>query len=43
MRAYQITSHDLPPCVTDLATPTPQPGEIRVRIHACGLNFADLL
>ncbi|MEQ9694643.1 NADPH:quinone oxidoreductase family protein [Shimia sp. SDUM112013] len=43
MRAYQITSHDELPQVTDLPMPEPGPGEIRVRIRACGLNFADLL
>ncbi len=43
MRAYQITSHDIPPALTNLPIPEPAPGEIRVRIHACGLNFADLL
>ncbi|MDV4146056.1 NADPH:quinone oxidoreductase family protein [Shimia sp. FJ5] len=43
MRAYQITSHDTPPALADLPMPEPRTGEIRVRIHACGLNFADLL
>jgi NADPH2:quinone reductase len=43
MRAYQITSHDTAPALAELPTPQPGPGEIRVRIHACGLNFADLL
>lgn len=43
MRAYQITSHDTPPALADLPMPEPRNGEIRVRIHACGLNFADLL
>ena len=43
MRAFQITSHDTPPAIANLPVPEPQPGEVRVRIHACGLNFADLL
>jgi len=43
MRAFVLTSTDVPPAVTDLPMPEPAPGEIRVRIHACGLNFADLL
>ena len=43
MRAYQITCHDTAPALAELPTPQPGPGEIRVRIHACGLNFADLL
>jgi len=29
--------------MTDVAMPDPAAGEIRLRIHACGLNFADLL
>ncbi len=29
--------------VQDVATPTPGPGQIRVRVHACGVNFADTL
>lgn len=43
MRAFEITSHETPGKVTDIPVPTPGPGEIRLRIHACGLNFADLL
>ncbi|SHJ03000.1 NADPH2:quinone reductase [Shimia gijangensis] len=43
MRAYQITSHEIRPDVTDIAKPEPSKGEIRIRIGACGLNFADLL
>lgn len=43
MRAYQITSHDSPPSLADLPVPEPKSGQLRVRIHACGLNFADLL
>lgn len=43
MRAYQVTSHETPPTVTELPMPEPAKGEIRVRIGACGLNFADLL
>ncbi|WP_397542314.1 zinc-binding dehydrogenase [Roseovarius salis] len=29
--------------VNDIAVPEPRPGEVRIRIGACGLNFADLL
>jgi len=43
MRAYQITSHETRPEVLDLPMPEPGPGEIRVKVGACGLNFADLL
>lgn len=43
MKAYQVHSHDAAPEIHDVAVPDPAAGEIRVRIHACGLNFADLL
>ncbi|MGR3495593.1 NADPH:quinone oxidoreductase family protein [Citreimonas sp.] len=43
MRAYQVTSFDAPPRLAEIAMPEPAAGEIRVRIAACGLNFADLL
>ncbi|SNS21421.1 NADPH:quinone oxidoreductase family protein [Antarctobacter heliothermus] len=43
MRAYYLTDHNSPPCLTDIAVPEPALGEIRLRIAACGLNFADLL
>jgi NADPH2:quinone reductase len=43
MRAFQIKSFDTPPMVEDVPVPEPAEGEIRVRIHACGVNFADLL
>ncbi|MDX2485342.1 MAG: NADPH:quinone oxidoreductase family protein [Pseudodonghicola sp.] len=43
MRAYHMETQDGPPRLTELAVPTPGPGEIRVAIRACGLNFADLL
>ena len=29
--------------LTEVAAPAPGPGEVQVRIAACGLNFADLL
>jgi len=31
------------PILTDAPVPTPAPGQARVRVAACGLNFADLL
>ncbi|MFP7571207.1 NADPH:quinone oxidoreductase family protein [Marivita sp. S2033] len=43
MKAYRVQTHDAHPTLTDIAMPDPADGEIRVKIHACGLNFADLL
>ena len=43
MRAWQIATLDHPPTLIDLPEPAPGPGEARLAIHACGLNFADLL
>ncbi len=43
MRAFVLASPDTPPALTDLPIPEPGPGEVRLRIRACGLNFADLL
>ncbi|KUF11198.1 NADPH:quinone oxidoreductase family protein [Pseudoponticoccus marisrubri] len=43
MRALLLSSFDAPPALADRPEPVPAPGEIRLRIAACGLNFADLL
>lgn len=43
MRAWQIAALDHPATLLDLPEPTPGPGQARLAIHACGLNFADLL
>lgn len=43
MRAFVLSSTDTPPSLTDLPLPAPGNGEVRLRIRACGLNFADLL
>lgn len=43
MRAFQIRDLDAPPRFEDAPLPVPASGEVRVRIAACGLNFADLL
>jgi NADPH2:quinone reductase len=43
MRAFQVTSFDDPPQLAEAETPAPKPGEVLIKIHACGLNFADLL
>ncbi|GAB5449063.1 NADPH:quinone oxidoreductase family protein [Gymnodinialimonas sp.] len=43
MRAFVVREHGVPPKVEDVADPTPGPGQVRIRIHACGVNFGDLL
>lgn len=43
MRAFQVHELGSPPLLSDTQTPTPQPGEVRVKVEACALNFADLL
>lgn len=43
MRAFQISAFGEEPVLTEAARPEPGPGEILVRIAACGLNFADTL
>ncbi len=43
MRAFQVLSHESEPKLVDLPTPEPGKGQIRVKIHACALNFGDLL
>ncbi|MFZ3581041.1 NADPH:quinone oxidoreductase family protein [Loktanella sp. DJP18] len=43
MRAFQVTVFDAPPQLVDIPTPNPAPGEVALRIAACGINFADLL
>ena len=43
MFGFQVTSHEKSPQLVEIPLPEPKPGEIRVKIAACGLNFADLL
>lgn len=43
MKAFQVQSYNAAPEIMDVVVPDPAAGEIRIRIHACGLNFADLL
>lgn len=43
MRAYLVESFEKRPRLHDLPEVDPGPGQIAVRIAACGLNFADLL
>lgn len=43
MIAFQVASQDATPQLVELPQPVPGPGEILLKIEACGLNFADLL
>ncbi|MEM9583795.1 MAG: NADPH:quinone oxidoreductase family protein [Pseudomonadota bacterium] len=43
MRAFQVTDYGTTAFSQDAAVPEPKPGEVKLRIHACALNFADLL
>ncbi len=43
MRAFRLESPDRKASLCNIDIPVPVKGEIRVKIHACGLNFADLL
>lgn len=43
MKAFVVTDHARTPAVEEVAEPTPGPGQVRIRIHACGVNFGDLL
>ena len=43
MRAYEVHSHSEHPKVVNLPLPEPLEGQFRLKICACGLNFADLL
>lgn len=43
MRRFAITSYGATPALDDAPLPEPGPGEVRVKIAACALNFADLL
>src|SRR6056297_3854471 len=43
MRAFRIDSHHTTAALQDVEAPVPAAREIGLRIHACGLNFADLL
>lgn len=43
MQAWRIDSFDAPPRFAAIDRPEPGPGQVLVRIRACGLNFADLL
>ncbi|MEO0866665.1 MAG: alcohol dehydrogenase catalytic domain-containing protein, partial [Pseudomonadota bacterium] len=43
MRAMQLIERGAPLELRDVAQPEPGPGEVLVRIAACGLNFGDTL
>ena len=43
MKALRVTSHEAAPVIMNVDKPEPESGQIRVKIEACGLNFADLL
>ncbi|OIQ45961.1 MAG: NADPH:quinone oxidoreductase [Roseobacter sp. MedPE-SW] len=43
MLAYRINDFNVPPVLEEIASPPPSAKEVKVRIRACGLNFADLL
>ncbi|MDG1801408.1 MAG: NADPH:quinone oxidoreductase family protein [Paracoccaceae bacterium] len=42
MRAFVVSDFENPPALCEIEQPTPQAGQVRLRILACGLNFADL-
>lgn len=43
MRAFRLETTGGPAQLRDIARPLPGPDQVRLRIMACGLNFADLL
>lgn len=43
MRALQVERHGETPQPKNVPAPEPGPGEVRIAVRACGLNFADLL
>ncbi|PWK61164.1 NADPH:quinone oxidoreductase family protein [Roseicyclus mahoneyensis] len=43
MQAFRVTEPGQDPRLTQIDRTEPGPGQIRVKIAACGLNFADLL
>ena len=43
MRAMQITALNEPLELREVARPEPGPGEVRLEVRACGVNFADTL
>ncbi|MEX0282569.1 MAG: NADPH:quinone oxidoreductase family protein [Arenibacterium sp.] len=43
IRAFQINEAGEPADFREIDLPSPKPGEVRLNVHSCGLNFADLL
>ncbi|MEM8658456.1 MAG: alcohol dehydrogenase catalytic domain-containing protein, partial [Pseudomonadota bacterium] len=43
MRAMRVHTLGKPMSLDDVPTPTPAPGEVLVKVHACGVNFGDTL
>lgn len=43
MRAVRLIAYESSPQLMQVDMPDPGPGEVRLRVAACGLNFADLL
>jgi NADPH2:quinone reductase len=43
MRAMQVTGLGQPLVAAEVPRPVPGPGEVLLRVHACGVNFADTL
>ncbi len=43
MKAARVETFGDPPVLAEIDSPSPGPGQVLVRIAACGLNFADLL
>ena len=43
MKAFQVPASGEPPRVQHIDVPHPGPGQVLLKIDACGLNFADLL
>ncbi|MGV6811685.1 MAG: NADPH:quinone oxidoreductase family protein [Brevirhabdus sp.] len=43
MKALQVVTRGEQPVLCDIPRPAPAPGDVLLRIDACGLNFADLL
>jgi NADPH2:quinone reductase len=43
MRAMQLTELGKLPTLNTVPVPVPNAGEVQIKIHTCGMNFADLL
>ena len=43
MRAMRLHELSQPMTLDEVATPEPAAGEVRLRVHTCGINFGDTL